>query len=324
MSLPHSGYYKVSLKFLLQLFLSKCYLYKIQVLKLEWENWICHFFVWENCARAFIGPLKMVSLNNTCTVHFICQRFNLWSFLWLCLNAILLFISDKNFSAMSLEFLDFRVLIMNILCLFQCPCLTRTALAFKSPLSELSGKWCSHAMGLSCIFSIFSSYAEIKFMLSLWQVGVLQHNLGFWWCLLLHTELAGQKEMKNALSSVWHWVLWPGRHSSSRGWSMGPSLSFLCLYARAVPLLQLQGISQQVSHKPRVPAKRVCFLESAFSNWEEEILISSACYKWTDWQSLGEGIHPSHPAQCGPEKYPVTRSSTEISPYLSVEKSWHF
>lgn len=152
----------------------------------------------------------------------------------------------------------------------------------------------------------------------------IQHNLGFWWCLLLHTELAGQKEMKNALSSVWHWVLWPGRHSSSRGWSMGPSLSFLCLCARAVPLLQLQGISQQVSHKPRVPAKRVCFLESAFSNWEEEILISSACYKWTDWQSLGEGIHPSHPAQCGPEKYPVTRSSTEISPYLSVEKSWHF
>lgn len=121
----------------------------------------------------------MVSLSNTCTVYFICQCFNLWSFLWLWLNAILLFISDKNFSALSLEFLDFRVLIMNILCLFQCPCLTRTALAFKSPLSVLSGKWCSHAMGLFCLFSIFSSRAEIKYMQSLWQISVLQHNFGF-------------------------------------------------------------------------------------------------------------------------------------------------
>lgn len=125
---------------------------------------------------------------------------------------------------MSLEFLDFRVLIMNILCLFQCPCLTRTALAFKSPLSELSGKWCSHAMGLPCIFSIFSPCAEIKCMLSLWQISVLQHNFGFWWYLFLHTELAGQKETKNSLSSGWHW---PGRHSSSKCWSVGASLSFL-------------------------------------------------------------------------------------------------
>lgn len=249
----------------------------------------------------------MVSLSNTCTVHFICQCFNLWSFLWLWLNAILLFISDKNFSAMSLDFLDFRVLIMNILCLFQCPCLTRTALAFKSPLSELSGKWCSHAMGLFCVFSIFSSRAEIKCMQSLSQIGVLQHNFGFWWCLLLHTELSGQKEMKNALSNVWHGLLWPGRHnSSSRCWSMGPSLSFMGLCAKAVPFLQLQGISQQVSHKPWVSAKTVCFLESAFSKWEEEILIASARYKWTDWESQGEGLYPSHPAQCGPEKYTVT------------------
>lgn len=223
----------------------------------------------------------MVSLNNTCTIHFICQCFNLWSFLWLWLNAILLFISDKNFSAMSLEFLDFRVLIMNILRLFRCPCLTRTALAFKSPLSELSGKWCSHAMGLFCVFGIFSSYAEIKCMLGLWQIGVLQHNFGFWGCLLLRTELSGQKEMKNALSSVWGCVLWPGRHSSSssRCWSMSPSLSFSGLCARAVPFSQLRGISQQVSHKPWAPAKRVCFPESAFSDWEEEISIASARYK---------------------------------------------
>lgn len=72
----------------------------------------------------------------------------------------------------SLEFFDFRVLIMKNFCLFQCPCLTRIVLAFKNSLSELSGKWCSHAMGLLWVFIIFSSYAEIKCMLGLWQIMV--------------------------------------------------------------------------------------------------------------------------------------------------------
>lgn len=190
----------------------------------------------------------MVSLSNTCTVHFICQCFNLWSFLWLWLNAILLFISDKNFSAMSLEFLDFRVLIMNILCLFQCPCLTRTPLAFKSPLSDLSGKWCSHAMGLFCVFSTFSSRAEIKCMQSLWQISVLQHNFGFWWCLLLPTDISGQKEMKNDLSNMWHWVLWPGRHSS-RCWSISLFFESLCKSSvfLAAPRHFPTGLSQAMS-----------------------------------------------------------------------------
>lgn len=151
----------------------------------------------------------MVSLNNTCTVRFICQCFNLWCFLWLWLYAVLVFIPDKNPSATSLEFLDFRVLIMNNLCLFQCPCLTRTTLAFKNPLSEISSKWCSRAMGLFWVFSIFSSYAEIKCMLGLWQIGVPRHNFGLWWRLLLRTELASQNEVKNALSDGCcdHWVL---------------------------------------------------------------------------------------------------------------------
>lgn len=143
----------------------------------------------------------MVSLNNTCTVCFLCQCSNLWFFLWLWLYAILVFISDKNPSATSLEFLDFGVLIMNILCLFQCPCLTRTALAFKNTLSELSGKWCSHAMGLFWVFSIFSCYAKIKYMLGLWWIGVPLLNFGLWWPLDLCTELGGQNEVKNAPSN---------------------------------------------------------------------------------------------------------------------------
>lgn len=247
----------------------------------------------------------MVSLNNTCTVHFICQCFNLWSFLWLCLNAILLFISDKNFSAMSLEFLDFRVLIMNILCLFQCPCLTRTALAFKSPLSELSGKWCSHAMGLSCIFSIFSSYAEIKFMLSLGQVGVLQHNFGFWWCLLFHTELGGQKEMKNSLSSVWHWVLWPGTAAAGAGpWAhlslfcVSVQEQCLCCSSRTFPNRSL------TSHE--FLPKEFVFLNQHFQTGKKKfglLLLATNGQTESPWERL----HPSHPVQCGPDKYPVTK-----------------
>lgn len=129
-------------------------------------------------AWAFTGPFKMVSLNNTCTIHFICQCFNLWCFLWLLLHTILVFISDKSPSTMSLEFLYFGVLIMNILWLLQCPCLTRMELAFKNTLSELSGNWCSYAMGLFWDFSIFCLYAEIKCTLGLWQISVLKHNVG--------------------------------------------------------------------------------------------------------------------------------------------------
>lgn len=248
----------------------------------------------------------MVSLSNTCTVYFICQCFNLWSFLWLWLNAILLFISDKNFSALSLEFLDFRVLIMNILCLFQCPCLTRTALAFKSPLSVLSGKWCSHAMGLFCLFSIFSSRAEIKYMQSLWQISVLQHNFGF---LMMssasHRIIRPKGNKKCPLQCVTQVAL--ARQTQQQQQVLVHLFFFFWgLSERAVPFLQLQGISQQVSHKPWVSAKRVCFLESAFSSWEEEISIVSSRYKWTDWESLGGGLYPSHPVQCGPEKYTVT------------------
>lgn len=143
----------------------------------------------------------MVSLNNTCTIHFICQCFNLWCFLWLRLYAILIFISYKNPSAMLLEFLDFRVLPMNILCLFPCPCLTKTALAFKHSLSELSGKWCSHARGLVWVFGIFSSCEQIKGVLGSWQIGVPQSNLDLWWCSLLCTELVGQIGVKNVLSN---------------------------------------------------------------------------------------------------------------------------
>ena len=114
------------------------------------------------------------------------------------------------------------------------------------------------------------------------------------------------------------WVLWPGRcSSSSRCLSVSPSL-FSGLCARAVAFLQLRGISQQVSHKQWVPAKRVCFPESAFSDQKEEIPIVSAHYKWTDWQSVGERFYPSRSFQCGPKKYIVINWPNGRSPNISV------
>lgn len=166
------------------------------------ENWrgkIGYATFW---CKKFVPNFWHKNLNNTCTIHFICQRFNLWCLLWLWLYAILVFTSDRNPSAMSLEVWDFRVLTMNILCLFQCPCLTRTTLAFKKPLSELSGKWCSHAMGLFWAFGIFSSYAEVKCMQGWWQIGVPQQ----FWSLVpsapLH-RISWPKWSKNSFFNRW-------------------------------------------------------------------------------------------------------------------------
>lgn len=211
------------------------------------ENWRGKIWYATFWCKKFVPNFWHKNLNNTCTIHFICQWFNLWCLLWLWLYAILVFTSDRNPSAMSLEVWDFRVLTMNILCLFQCPCLTRTTLAFKKPLSELSGKWCSHAMGLFWAFGIFSSYAEVKCMQGWWQIGVPQPNFGLWCLPLLCTELAGLNEVKIASPTGDCWVLWPGKCSSSgERLSMNPPL-FFC--ARTVAFLQLRGISQQVSHK---------------------------------------------------------------------------
>lgn len=250
----------------------------------------------------------MVSLNNTCTIHFICQCFNLWSFLWLWLNAILLFISDKNFSAMSLEFLDFRVLIMNILRLFRCPCLTRTALAFKSPLSELSGKWCSHAMGLFCVFGIFSSYAEIKCMLGLWQIAVLQHNFGFGdVCSFTQNYLAkrkwktpspvcdagcsGQADTAAAAADAGPWA-----HPSL----FRVSVQEQCL-SRSSEAFPYRSLT---SHE--FLPKEFVFLNQHFQTGKKKFLLLLLATKWTYWESQGERLHPSHPLQCGPEKHTVT------------------
>lgn len=82
--------------------------------------------------------------------------------------------------------------------------------------------------------------------------------------------------------------------------SMLPSL-FLGVSARAVAFPQLRGIFQHVPHEQWASAKRVCFPESAFSDWKEEIPIASA-HKWTDWESLGERLYPLHLIQCGSKK----------------------
>lgn len=241
----------------------------------NWRGKIGYATFWckKNCAKIFTGPLKMVSLNNTCTIHFICQRFDLRCFLWLWLYAILVFTSDRNPSAVSLEVWDFRVLIMNILRLFQCSCLTRTALAFKKPLSELSGKWCSHAVGLFWAFNIFSSYAEIKCMQGWWQIGVPQHNFGLWWLPLLCTELAGLNEVKIASPTGDCWVLWPGRCSSSgECLSVNPSL-FSGLCVRTVAFLQLRGFPDRSLRSNELLPKEFVFLNHHFLTGEKKFQL---------------------------------------------------